>query len=533
MGSLERNLIELEVAQCREEGRDVDALAERVRIAGERKLDQAELAALYDELIQTPIRADFPYQEPSVLEEIRTERPDGPRRFPAVPDGEDLYQRVYGGWLGRAAGCALGKPVEGWTKARIDQYLENAGALPLNGYLPFVDKVIPEIFRSCTHGNIAFMDRDDDLDFPILGLLALESRGIQMTSRTVANTWLSYMPISMLYTAENAAYRNFVMGIWPPASSLHRNPFREWIGAQIRADIFGYVAPGWPEKAAELAYRDAVISHDKNGVYGEMFVAAMIAAAFVESDIDEIVRVGLSEIPKESRLTDAIKNTVVWCHEYPDDWEAVWERIHERYGHYSGVHTVNNAALVVLGLYMGASEYESGIITTVRSGWDTDCNGATVGSILGVRGGADALPEKWVGVLNDRLISAVRGHTDNRISSLAERTVTVAQQLATQPEEKDRVPAPENLPPLWLLESDWGRQLVRFSAGTIEFPELDIESCDLQSVSYDEGELKFSCGIDKGDWIFEMEFEGKVVGDALSGAFYPGDVSVIGRVIKE
>ena len=64
------------------------------------------------------------------------------------------------------------------------------------------------------------MDRDDDMDFPILGLLALEKRGREMTSRTVANTWLSHMPINMLYTAEQAAYRNFVMGIWPPALAL-------------------------------------------------------------------------------------------------------------------------------------------------------------------------------------------------------------------------------------------------------------------------------------------------------------------------
>ena len=533
MGSLERNFIEAEVNQCREEGRDVGAIAERVKAAFEGQPDQAELEALYDELMQTPVRDDFPYHEPSELVEIRAARPEGPRRYATTLDLNTQYQKTYGGWLGRAAGCALGKPVEGWHRDRIDQYLESAQALPLDDYLPFVEKTIPEVFRSCTRGNIEFMDRDDDMDFPILGLLALEKRGREMTSRTVANTWLSYMPINMLYTAEQAAYRNFVMGIWPPASSAHRNPFREWIGAQIRADIFGYAMPGWPERAAELAYLDAVISHDKNGVYGEMFVAAMIAAAYVETDVDDIVRVGLSEIPAKSRLAEAITDTVQWCRQSNGDWQAVWQKINEHYGHYSGVHTINNAALVVLGLYMGASDFGTGIVVTVRGGWDTDCNGATVGSILGVRAGAKALPEKWVGVLNDRLISAVRLHTDNRISELAERTVAVAQTLAQEPKEMEKVPVPENIPQTWMLESDWGRQLLRFADGTVEFPDLDVEACNLQSASHVGAVLKFNYGIDKDGWTFEVDFEGKVVGDTLKGAFYPGDVLVTGKAVKD
>ena len=153
------------------------------------------------------------------------------------------------------------------------------------------------------------MARDDDMDYPILGLLALERHGDELTSRNMANTWLSRMPFHMLYTAENVAYRNFVNRRWPPESASWRNPFREWIGAQIRADIFGYVAPGWPEKAAELVYRDASISHVKNGIYGEMFVAAMLAASFVKSDVREIVEIGLSEIPAKCRLSEAVSYT--------------------------------------------------------------------------------------------------------------------------------------------------------------------------------------------------------------------------------
>ena len=134
-------------------------------------------------------------------------------KFDCNLDDDQLYNRIYGAWLGRAAGCALGKPVEGWPKARIDGYLAEMGIEQLDDYIPFHEKKIPSILKTSTRGNIAYMDRDDDMDFPILGLLALERKGHDFSARTMAHIWLEYMPFSTLYTAENVAYRNFVMSL--------------------------------------------------------------------------------------------------------------------------------------------------------------------------------------------------------------------------------------------------------------------------------------------------------------------------------
>jgi ADP-ribosylglycohydrolase len=532
MASLERQLIRAEIIQRREEGCAVDDVAERIKAALDTDKDGSELVQLYDELMALPIDDAFPYDEPSTLAEIRAARPDTSHKLESTLDDDALYDRIYGAWLGRAAGCALGKPVEGWPKERIDKYLTKTNALPLDNYLPYDEKIIPRTLRSSTRGNIEFMDRDDDLDFPILGLVALESKGAKLNARTMANTWLHYMPYGLVYTAENSAYRNFVQGIYPPESAEYRNPFREWIGAQIRADIFGYAAPAWPERAAELAFYDASISHTKNGIYGEMFVAAMIAAAFVYDDVDDIVAAGLGEIPEKCRLAECIKDTQEWCRQ-EEDWEAAWAKIFEHYGKYHGVHTINNAALVVMGLYYGIEDFEKGIVVTVRGGWDTDCTGATVGSILGAKMGAKALPDKWIGVLNDRLKSAVRDHNDNKFSDLAARTMAVAKDISAAPEMEEEVVKSATLTGtaggVWELETGWGRQRLDLTKGIIEFIDDEFGPYIVSDSSYSHPELKFTFAVDKGGWDFEISFEGKVSEDALEGAYFPMDTPVSGK----
>ncbi len=534
MASLERKLLKAELKQRSEEGCDTTALSNSIEQALNRRDNETELLSLYEELIRLPIDPAFPYEEPSVLHEIKACRPNAPRKFDIHWEEKQIYDKTLGGWLGRASGCALGKPVEGWPKSRIDRYLSDCDSLPLNNYLPFDERILPAVHKPSTLGNITYMDRDDDMDFPILGLLALEQKGAKTSSRSIANTWISRMPFGNVYTAEQVAYRNFVNNVWPPDSASFRNPFREWIGAQIRADIFGYVAPGCPEKAAELAFRDASISHTKNGIYGEMFVAAMIASAYILNDVEDIISAGLAEIPEHSRLSEAIQSTQDWCRD-EEDWEKAWQNIYDSLGKYHGVHTINNAALVVMGLYFGRDDFEAGITKTVRGGWDADCTGATVGSILGVKFGAKALPSKWTAVFNDRLLSAVRGENDNKISELAARTLAVAKKIAEDPTstlDLEGAKLHGTAGGIWSLETGWGKQRLDFATGKIEFTGDDHGPYKLVSTYYQHPELKFSFAIDKGGWDFEVDFEGTINDDRLTGNYFPGETPVDGQRVS-
>jgi len=393
----------------------------------------AELDSLLKELERLSPKADFPYVEQLDLHGIRAARPSGPRKMKVTLSDDELHDRIYGAWLGRCAGCLLGKPVEGWRREKIEEYLRLAGAYPLKNYFPVIIPV-PEGYppnlaqNRCMLGNIEHMVRDDDTDYTILNLHVLEAHGPNFTTKDVGEEWLTRLPYKLVYTAERVAYRNLINGISPPASATYRNPYREWIGAQIRADVWGYVTPGMPEFGAELAYRDAVLSHVKNGVYGEMFVSAMLSATFATSDIEEIISIGLSEIPGRSRLAEVVKDVVAWSKKFAD-WRDAWNKTMEKYGHYHPVHTINNAAMVLLGLLYGEKDYEKSITISVMGGLDTDCNGATTGSIVGALLGAKALPRKWIRPLNNRIESYVVGFNDCRISDLSQRTFDLMKKI--------------------------------------------------------------------------------------------------------
>jgi ADP-ribosylglycohydrolase len=163
------------------------------------------------------------------------------------------------------------------------------------------------------------------------------------------------------------------------------------------------------------------VSHVKNGIYGEMWVAAMLAASFAADEPEKAIRIGLSEIPKNCRLAEAIGKVLDWRAQGLSAAEAT-DKVLAEFGKYHGVHTINNAAIVALGLLWGERDFSRSIGLAVRAGLDTDCNGATTGSVLGAILGPSGIPEHWTKPLNDRIDTIVAGQSDLTLSGLAART---------------------------------------------------------------------------------------------------------------
>jgi ADP-ribosylglycohydrolase len=351
-----------------------------------------------------------------------------------TPVGTDIADRVLGGWLGRIAGNMLGKPVEQgdlWTRDRIDRYLRQAAALPLTDYLPepAVEsdgfELRPE-WRQCVRGRIHGSCRDDDVDYAILGLDLLETHGFSFSTEQVGDLWLARLPYLQTFTAERAAYRNLARGLKPPVTATYENPYQEWIGALIRADVYGWTSPGLPGRAASLARRDAVLSHTGNGVYGAMWAAALVSAAFTAPSVRDALETALGVIPASSRLSRTVRR-VIALQETGMTWEDTLTTVSEETSGMGWIHTVPNAAVLTAGLLYGDGDFTRTITLTVRGGLDTDSNGATAGSVAGVLCGAEAIPPQWKDPLEDTVRSAVFGFDGVRISELASRTVALVE----------------------------------------------------------------------------------------------------------
>ena len=427
-----KSLLLAELNLLAEQGKSPQTLDRYRREIEQTPIGQLDIDRYWQQLAQLPPAADWTYVEPSDYAGILTTLPK--TEALATIDPDTIFNKLQGGVLGRCAGMMLGKPLEGMgTAANIRRYLEHANAFPLDNYVPKLDFNPADVFFNpifdhwdhATLGNITQVIQDDDIEYVIAAYHILKTYGPDFTTADVAEFWLSHFAYGQVHTAEHIVYKSLVNGCPPDQAASYRNPYREWIGAQIRTDVYGYICPSQPRKAAELAYRDAAMTHTRNGIYGGMWVAAMVAAAYVLDSPAAVIRAGLAEIPPQSRLHEAISDVLTWC-ETDASWEQTLVRIKQKHGAYyraderfGWVQTIPNACLVALGLLHGELDFGKSIAITVMGGWDTDCTGATVGSIMGVILGVDSLPTKWTGPLNNTLESYIPGYNRMKISDLA------------------------------------------------------------------------------------------------------------------
>ncbi len=342
----------------------------------------------------------------------------------------EYYDKVYGGWLGRVIGSQLGAPLELRPYFYIRHKYKN-----LNNY-------VKEI-----RGN----EVNDDEMYEIVALLTLEQHGPDFSTNQLAQKWMECL-YKMNFTAEKVALKNLRRGLCPPHTAILNNPYYDFIGAQMRGEIWGLICPGYPELAAKYAKMDASISHMGEGVLGEIFVACLVALSFFKQNPQELIQDVLERfIPQKSIYFTIVEKCLNWADHYSnwkiarkllmDTWRNIrknlkkqargWKRriilqmpkLHE-------IHVIPNAGIITLGLLYGEGDFERSICTTALFGYDTDCNCGNVGTILGVQWGANQIPKKWKDPIRDTFKTFVYGFHEERISRIAERICQIGFQIA-------------------------------------------------------------------------------------------------------
>lgn len=367
--------------------------------------------------------------EPDNLLEIRRLRTEGPRKMIERLDLKIYQEKLKGAMLARFAGCTLGAIVEFWTVDKMEKWAAYIGdKFPSVDYWSKISN--PNALRyeksACqeyTRNSMNGVPVDDDIVYTLLGLLIAEDYGINFTTEDIGNNWIKYLPYAC--TAEQVALSNLKKGIPALEAADIENPYCQWIGADIRSDPWAYMALGYPEKAAEMAYRDAYISHRRNGIYGEMFFSAAQAAAFVVDNPIDAVKIGLTEIPKDC----ALHKDIEWALESGrniKNYKEARAAVDGRFAGMSGVHTNSNACLTVLGLMIGGTDVTRVISEIVAMGQDNGCTAATAESIVGAIAGKSGIPEHWHQNFNNTVHSYLIGREKFEIDDLVERFTTIA-----------------------------------------------------------------------------------------------------------
>lgn len=422
-----------EYTQSTEEGLDIEVYKDLFSTVA--RLPKGEMKKKFGDLLfeivhQAKPKEGYRYIEPSDLDQIRRLRKKSARTWEYK--SETLESKIHGAWMGRICGCMLGKTVEGIRTNELVPFLKETDNYPMHRYIYRKD-ITKEIIEKYKFGfagriyadEINAMPVDDDTNYVVLAQRIVDRYGFDFTPMDVSKAWLRYQSKDAYCTAERVAFCNFVKGYAPPESANYKNPYREWIGAQIRGDYFGYISPGNPELAAEMAWRDASISHVKNGIYGEMFVAAMLAVAAATNNIEEIILGGLAEIPHTSRFYEDIM-LVLTAYRNRVSQKDCFKQIHNKYDEFTGhgwCHTIPNAMVVAAALLYGNSDFGRSICMAVETGFDTDCNGATVGSVLGLANGIGSISEYWTKPINNTLQTSIFGVDTVKITDCVRMTM--------------------------------------------------------------------------------------------------------------
>lgn len=280
----------------------------------------------------------------------------------------EYCDKVLGCWMGKNIGGTLGAPFEG--KREIND---------------------AEFYTQDLHGEPA---PNDDLDLQLVWLSALERYGVRaLNSDILAEFWLSH--IIGPWNEYSFCHVNITNGLYPPLSGSCNIQFGWSNGAWIRSEIWACITPGAPDEAIRYAYMDSCADHNGEGIYAEMFIAALQSAAFVISNIHELIKIALSKIPDDCRIARAVK-LVCSFYDSGKSWQETREALVADSNDLGWFQAPANVGFVVVGLLYGEGDFGRTVCRAVNCGDDTDCSGATAAATLGIIYGRSGIPEKWI-----------------------------------------------------------------------------------------------------------------------------------------
>ncbi|MBI2433668.1 MAG: ADP-ribosylglycohydrolase family protein, partial [Candidatus Hydrogenedentes bacterium] len=359
---------------------------------------------------------------------------------------ERFLDKCKGAWAGQMIGVCYGAPYE----------FRSNGAM-IEGDL-----------QAWEPGRIEGAIGQDDCYVEMTFLKALEEHGLGISYEQAGKAFGdSQYP---LWHANRYGRDNIRRGIMPPLSGHPNfNRHADDIDFQIEADLFGILSPGLPQESNQLCEVFGHIMNYGDGVYGGMFVSGMYAAAYFEDeDPEKVVRAGLACIPRHSEYHRCISNVLRWHDKNPDDWQAAWKLIEEKWqddvdcqpGDPFNIDAKLNGAYITMGLLYGGGDMAKTVEVATRCGQDADCNPSNAAGVLGCMKGYAALGDPWTGGIA-AIADTPFSHTEYSFNTLVPACQKIAEAIivragGTIGESAYGIPKQRPLAPMTFEE--WSRQ---------------------------------------------------------------------------
>jgi len=327
-----------------------------------------------------------------------------------------IEDKIRGGWLGQLLGNLNGLPHE-------MRYIDEPGSV--ESYIP----ALPEGARS-----------DDDTDIEWIYISAMqENDRIMLTPGQISDLWRKH--INERIWCSNLYARNLMnLGIKPPLTGMIAlNPWAIFnISGQFICESFGLIAPAMPQTAAKIGLNYTHVTIDGEPAQTTQLFTTMIATAYIENDINKIIRAGLAAIDKESQIYTIVNDVYSWWQQYPSEWRKCRAVIKEKYSLYNGEmrdkngYELNTASTIASLLY-GNGDFAETLRHAFNFGWDADNNAATCGTIVGVIKGRKWMDEQgWI--VKDVYKNVTRDAMplDETITSFGDRLIELARKVIVQ-----------------------------------------------------------------------------------------------------
>ncbi len=281
---------------------------------------------------------------------------------------------------------------------------------------------------------------DDDTDFEWVYIKVMQDENcLLLPPQRISRLWKERIN-TRIWCSNLYARQLMDLGIDPPLTGISVfNPWADFnISGQFICETFGLIAPGMPQRAAQIGLNYTRVTIDGEPAQTTQLFASMIATAFVESNVDAILDAGLSAIDPNSRISQIVKDVRRWHEEHPDDWRATRQLLKQTYSKYGGEmrdrngYELNTGSTIAALLY-GRGDFVKTLTAAFNFGWDADNNAATSGTIVGVmKGYRWMLSQGWQIV--DRYKNTTREAMpyDETITSFADRLVDLAEKVVIE-----------------------------------------------------------------------------------------------------